>query len=166
MEGSVERSAVFIKCRTCFAPSRSVYPQSPSPTIVSYSVIVDSSFMTLSQPAVIIWRTCVSENWIFEALSLNLVDGTEEMLVASVFEGVACAERNVEGMEQREMAQPRFWDWESRIVDWVMYDGRFSLTGGLLARSALDVKWFLPRHSEISWARILFSRRERPLISE
>lgn len=122
--------------------------------------------MTLSQPAVMIWRTCVSENWILDAPSLGLVDGTEEVTLARVFEGVTCAERNVEGTEHREMAQPRFWDWESRIVDWVMYDGRFFLAGGLLAGSTLDVMWFLPRHSEISWARILFSRRERPLISE
>lgn len=37
---------------TFSAPERSVRPQSPSPTIVSYSVMRGSSFMSALQPAV------------------------------------------------------------------------------------------------------------------
>ena len=49
--------------------------------------------MTLSQPAVMILRTCESENWIFERPSLGLVVRTEELELARVFDGVDCAVR-------------------------------------------------------------------------
>ena len=51
-----------MNARTCLAPSRSVYPQSPSPTMVSYSVIVGSSLMTASQPAWMRARVEASSN--------------------------------------------------------------------------------------------------------
>ena len=137
VEERVERSAEPMKCRTCFAPSRNVYPQSPSPTMVSYSVIVGSSLMTLSQPKVMILRTWESENWILEVCDAGLVTGAEEVVAASVFKGRACAVRKVVGMEQREMAQPRVWEEESRIVDWVIYEGRLLFAGGRLARGCI-----------------------------
>lgn len=57
-----------MKDSTCLAPSRSVYPQSPSPTIVSYSVIVGSSLMTALQPASIRARIGASVNCILEVV--------------------------------------------------------------------------------------------------
>ncbi len=64
-----------MKDRTCFAPSRSVKPQSPSPTMVSYSVIVASEAITLLQPPVMILRMRGDEKVMDEVPSLG--DGVE-----------------------------------------------------------------------------------------
>lgn len=75
-----------MNARTCFAPSRSVYPQSPSPTIVSYSVIVGSSLMTALQPAWMRLRTSASLNliWAVEGERVLERDGPVALLAAVV----------------------------------------------------------------------------------
>ena len=85
--------------------------------MVSYSVIVGSSLMTLSHPAVMIFRIWESENWILELPSRELVIGSEEVVFTSVLDGLNCADKNVVGTAHREIAQPRAWEWLSRIVD-------------------------------------------------
>lgn len=59
VEDNVDKSTFGeeMKWRTCLAPSRKVYPQSPSPTMVSYSVIMGSDLMIWLQPAVMSFRT-------------------------------------------------------------------------------------------------------------
>ena len=85
--------------------------------MVSYSVIVGSSLMTLSQPAMMILRTCGSENWILEEPTLDLVAEAEELEFARVFEGVDRGARKVVGIAQRDIDQPRAWKLVSWIVD-------------------------------------------------
>lgn len=87
VEGKVARSASLMKCSTCLAPSLKVYPQSPSPTMVSYSVIVGSSLITLSQPAVMIFRTCESESWILD-VPVDLVVGVAVVVLERGFVGL------------------------------------------------------------------------------
>lgn len=111
------------------APSRNVYPQSPSPTMVSYSVIVDSSLITRSHPAVMIFRTWESKNGILDVISLGL---EEVVLVvfARMFDGLACGVRYSDGIAQSDIDQPCACDWLLRIEDWVMCDSNFFLAGG------------------------------------
>jgi hypothetical protein len=75
--------------------------------MVSYSVIVGSSLMTLSQPAVMIFRTWESENWSFEEPERGLVDGADAVEAARVLIGLACGARKVVGRVQSDMDQPR-----------------------------------------------------------
>jgi hypothetical protein len=70
-----------MKARTCFAPSRSVYPQSPSPTMVSYSVIVGSSLMTALQPAWMRARIEASLNLIWALDGERVLEREEPLFV-------------------------------------------------------------------------------------
>lgn len=80
--------------------------------MVSYSVIVGSSAMTFSQPAMMIFRTWASENWILEVPSLSLmVEVVPLVLFVSVFKGRGCAYKKIMGMGQSEMVQPRARAW-------------------------------------------------------
>ena len=54
-----------------------------------------------------------------------------------MFKGATCAVRKLVGMEQREIAQPRVWEDELRIVDWVMCEGRLLFAGGRLAKGCI-----------------------------
>src|SRR4051794_17608790 len=59
------------KSMTTLAPSRSVYPQSPSPTIVSYFVIRGSEAMREWQPEVMMLRIWESVNWREEVIGVD-----------------------------------------------------------------------------------------------
>lgn len=79
-----------MNARTCFAPSRSVYPQSPSPTIVSYSVIVGSSLMTASQPAWMRLRISASSNLICAVEGESVLERKVPLEPAAVVSASGC----------------------------------------------------------------------------
>lgn len=65
-----------------------------------------------------------------EARSLDLVDTGVSFLLARLFTGFDCGPRNIEGTAESEMAQPRPWDWLSRIVECDICDASCLLAEG------------------------------------
>ena len=100
-----------------------------------------------------------------EVISLGL-DAVGRVLVAKLFDGLVCRVKNSDGMAQRDIDQPRAWDWLLMIVDCVMYDSRFFRAGHCQCKFVSTFQPYSLMYSEISCAKMLISKRESPLMSE